>query len=911
MADNFFQQLVALRQMVSDRNWIFFDDTNDQNITPPSSSLDNTRASSTSISSTDSYYLNKRSFEKYCCILKSKNHLITCLLILNNLILSGSKNGDINIWLMNNSQAIDPIPKAHNGRIYSLVASSNKDYFYSTGSDGFIKKWFMKSELIHLPKQKLIFQLKPEVIFNFKPNRVDDKKFIVAIASPTSFDNEIIISAGSDKIIKLWNQNCENYFKFTGHEEAINCLTVANTNDFFVSGSDDFTIKVWEFKSNKDFESNEEFKSNEALFTLIGHKAAISAVAITNNNKFIISGSDDNTIRIWNYITNDCHAIFEGHQDWVTGVAISANDEYIFSSSKDNTIKIWNISTTECAFTLQDHENKVSCLAVTGQHIVSGSYDETLRIWSMPTRECLFTLENHKDHVNCVIIAKNQDFVISCGDDHHIMLWNPTTNKFIRSLTGHDQKVTCLTIWNDYLISGSSDNTIKIWNINSSCSCSCSFSCCCCCTQTLEGHKGTIHSLSISDDGTRLYSGSEDKTIKIWYSKFINGNTLLIKSINTESVVTCTTLMNGRFLLGGCSDGIIRAWLINDLKSESESKVDSKIEFLLNGHQGSVTSLSLVIIDNIQCLLSSSKDKTIKIWNLTSHECIATLHGHLKQVNCVTTTRNDGYVYAISGSDDQTVRVWNLTTHECIHTFHGHQDSVSSVVMTGNDEHILSGSYDRTLKVFPFSFKRHETIAFKTLEWLIDLFRSHQGSVRNFEAMLGLCPSFLDDIFVSDDGKRTTTFLARAIELNAPDHMLEELFKLKKTNYAWNNLFHSSNYDSKNDIKNGTNDTNDINDTNDSNNSNDTNDINDTIENNNASDKIDGKNGKNKGKKSQNILEYLMEKNRERALQFVLDNINYGFDQHNQVRMGHLTLSQASWRVTPEITSSPDFTKFI
>ena len=51
-----------------------------------------------------------------------------------------------------------------------------------------------------------------------------------------------------------------------------------------------------------------------------------------------------------------------------------------------------------------------------------------------------------------------------------------------------------------------------------------------------------------------------------------------------------------------------------------------------------------------------------------------------------------------------------------------------------------------------------------------------------------------------------------------------------------------------------------------------------------------------------------MESKRERALRLVLDQIVFGFYQHNRVRMGKLAVSESSWRVTPEITSSPDFT---
>jgi hypothetical protein len=297
------------------------------------------------------------------------------------------------------------------------------------------------------------------------------------------------------------------------------------------------------------------------------------------------------------------------------------------------------------------------------------------------------------------------------------------------------------------------------------------------------------------------------------------------------------------------SDGIVKVWLIT-----------GECVRTFQSHQDGLTCVTWARED--EYLVSGGSDRTIKVWRLESDDCIATFIGHHQRVTCLTASCDGQYI--ISGSDDQTVKVWGIETHECLRTFKGHRNAITSVVLSQDYRYLVSASGDSTLQVYPFSFYRSESLAFKSLDWLIKLFKSHQGTVITLETMFGLCPSYLDDIFVSDDRTRTTTFLARAIELEAPDRMLQEVFKINKTACAWTNLFHSSSYGQSHSHEEG----------------------------------------------CQNILETLLKSKRERALEVVLDQIVYGYDQHNQVRMGHLPLSQASWRITPFITSSQKFTSF-
>jgi hypothetical protein len=185
------------------------------------------------------------------------------------------------------------------------------------------------------------------------------------------------------------------------------------------------------------------------------------------------------------------------------------------------------------------------------------------------------------------------------------------------------------------------------------------------------------------------------------------------------------------------------------------------------------------------------------------------------------------------------------------------QDNVYCVAVTVNGSKIVCGSLDKTVKIFSFLALPDNFIVFRSISSLVRQFATHKGSEAAMHHVISLFPKLSVMNFVSEDGDQSSTYLCRAIELEAPDEMLEELFKVHNP-YPWLNLLHRSNYKDPSSPR--------------------------------------------------NILELLMESKRERALVLVLDQIVFGFEQHNQVRMGMLGVSESSWRVTPEVTSSPDFT---
>ena len=109
-------------------------------------------------------------------------------------------------------------------------------------------------------------------------------------------------------------------------------------------------------------------------------------IAITCDNRYIVSASKNRPIKIWNIKKKSLKRSLPGHINRVTCIAISNDRRYIVSGSADCTVRIWNTHEKIQEAVLAGHCDTVSCLAITenNKFIFSGSYDRTVRIWRPP-----------------------------------------------------------------------------------------------------------------------------------------------------------------------------------------------------------------------------------------------------------------------------------------------------------------------------------------------------------------------------------------------------------------------------------------------------------------------------------------------------------------------------------------------
>ena len=125
---------------------------------------------------------------------------------------------------------------------------------------------------------------------------------------------------------------------------------------------------------------------------------------------------------------------------------------------------------------------------------------------------------------------------------------------------------------------------------------------------------------------------------------------------------------------------------------------------ILKGHTKNL--ISVLVKDNL--IISGSLDKTIRIWDIDSGECLKTLKGHKDWVNSVFVKDN----LIISGSWDNTINIWDINSCSCIKTLEGHRHWIESVFV--KDNLIISGSDDETIRITPISLFPSELSVFQS-----------------------------------------------------------------------------------------------------------------------------------------------------------------------------------------------------
>ncbi len=175
----------------------------------------------------------------------------------------------------------------------------------------------------------------------------------------------------------------------------------------------------------------------------------------------------------------------------------------------------------------------------------------------------------------------------------------------------------------------------------------------------------------------------------------------IIEKGHTSSIYAIAISPDGKYIVSG-SNKTIKIW---DFKT-------GECLNTLEGHTSSINSIA--ISPDGKYIVSGSWDKTIKIWDFKTGEFLNTLEGHKFYVSSIAISPDGKYI--VSGSKDKTIKIWDFKTGECLNTLEGHTSSINSIAISPDGKYIVSGSIDTTIKIW--DFKTGECL--NTLEGHID-----------------------------------------------------------------------------------------------------------------------------------------------------------------------------------------------
>jgi WD40 repeat protein len=451
-----------------------------------------------------------------------------------------------------------------------------------------------------------------------------------------------------------------------GHTNAINSVAFSPDGSQALSGSVDNTIKLWDTASGR------------LIRTFAGHTRIVNSVTFSPDGTRIISGSFDNTIKLWDTAAGSEIRTFTGHTGNVNSVAFSPDGRQILSGGGygDNTIKLWDAAAGREIRTFTGHTHGVNSAAFSsdGGMVLSGSWDNTVRLWDTATGQEIRAFLGYAGWIYSATFSPDGGRFLSGSTDGTIKLWDAVTGKEIRTFAGHTGWVysTAFSPDGGRFLSGSYDKTAKLWDVATGQE-----------IRTFTGHTGWVWPVAFSPDGKQVLSGS-DNTFKLWDAA--TGREIRIFSGHTGVVYSATFSPDGKQILSSSLDGTIKLW---DAAAGREIRTFA-------GHTGGVWSAAFSP-DGKQ-IISGSWDNTVKLWDAAAGREIRTFAGHTEWVRSVAFSPDGKQV--LSGSYDNTIKLWDTVNGNEIRTFTGHTGWIQSAMFSPDGRQILSGSWDGTTRLW-------------------------------------------------------------------------------------------------------------------------------------------------------------------------------------------------------------------
>jgi WD40 repeat protein len=477
--------------------------------------------------------------------------------------------------------------------------------------------------------------------------------------------------------------------ELTGHTDPVTAVAIGRLDgrDVIVSGSGDDTVRIW------------DAAGAPVGAPLRGHTGPVTAVAIgrLDGRDVIVSGSADRTVRIWDGAGRPAGAPLRGHTDWVRAVAIGKLDgrDVIVSGSIDQIVRIWDGTGAPVGDPLRGHTGSVNAVAVgllDGRDVIaSGSWDETVRIWDGTGAPVGDPLRGHTGSVNAVAVGRldGRDVIVSGSDDQTVRIWDDAGRPVGDPLTGQPSYVNAVAVGlldgRDVIVSGSTyDQTVRIWDSSGQPA-----------GEPLRGHTGSVRAVAVGKLNGRevIVSGSDDQTVRIWDRASRPAGEPLRAHIGTVNAVAVGQLGGRKVIVSG-SDMEVRIW--DDAGRPAGDP--------LTGHLSYVNAVAVGKLDGRDVIVSGSADHTVRIWDDAGRPLGDPLRGHTGSVNTVAIGKLDGRKVIVSGGDDTEVRIWDGAGRPTGPPLRGHTHPVNKVAigkLDGRDAIVSGGgTYDHTVRIW-------------------------------------------------------------------------------------------------------------------------------------------------------------------------------------------------------------------
>lgn len=459
-----------------------------------------------------------------------------------------------------------------------------------------------------------------------------------------------------------------------------------------------------------------EFLESELGFITEGHSNHISCVEISNSCNFLLTGSSDTTIRMWNLNTLSQKFVFRGHKHCVTTLAITKNEKLAISGSDDFTIIIWDIKKRclKIQINLTAPANRIE-IGYEDKYFLSLSLDGVLSCYDLVSfRDTHSYKISHRAYFFTLFFEKNCVVVWEPGMLLFKDILNPSHYSYfsiddmkIRSLLKISNSNTFILIANENKIMHLYEENSK-WN------------------STLRyPHGKKINDFVLASNDNFVLTVSDDCRLRMWdlqshklQKEFKSSSSPMIKLIiSKDNNIAVTLSLLNQIYIWNITRGTCDFCIGDDkMISRNFRLADNGKVLIIGGIDGSINFYDIAnksmtkltyhkIKPNCICLstdkslvATGSADKIVMVWKTITKEIVITHQKHTKSINCFD-IRNDNK-YIASGSEDKTIIICNIKKRAIKGYLKGHTGAIKIIAFLPFSPYIASAASDKIIIIW-------------------------------------------------------------------------------------------------------------------------------------------------------------------------------------------------------------------
>ncbi|XP_029364414.1 transducin beta-like protein 3 [Echeneis naucrates] len=475
-----------------------------------------------------------------------------------------------------------------------------------------------------------------------------------------------LFSSSLDCGIRLWDlRSSQCVCVLQSHYSTVTSLCFSPDGGTMVSSGRDKICTVWDLETKKVKRTVPVYEAVEGV-VLLPENEDFSQIGVKSRDLHFITAGSKGVLRVWEASTARCV-----YTQTLPSTPVSGEEKdddslsltcllHLPSSSRLATVtaehnillyQLPALSTQQQFVGYSDEVLDVKFLGKGDSHIVVATNSCQLKVFELLTNSCQI-LYGHTDTIFSLDVFKKGSLFASCAKDRSVRIWKIDSDsgkvRCVALGSTHANAVgsiTCSRMKASFVVSGSQDCTVKVWDLPPDLSKTEADMCQLTVRATEKAHDKDINSVAVSPNDKLLASGSQDRTAKLWS------------------------------LAGEGSIGLLGVF---------------------RGHRRGIWAVCFSPID--QVLATSSADGTTKLWSLQDFSCLKTFEGHDASVLKVIFVSR-GTQLLTSGSDG-LVKLWTIKTNECVKTLDAHQDKVWGLHTNRKDDKMVTGSADSTITVW-------------------------------------------------------------------------------------------------------------------------------------------------------------------------------------------------------------------